>query len=75
MAIGRNERGVCHGRKTPAPRPHAAGTGKGAAGTWFDRPNPNLLGRRPIDEIEAGGEAIVAMMLDHLKPPEEHPYA
>jgi uncharacterized protein (DUF2384 family) len=48
---------------------------KGAARTWFDRPNPNLLGRRPIDEIEAGGEAIVAMMLDRLEPPEENPYA
>jgi uncharacterized protein (DUF2384 family) len=49
--------------------------GKEAARTWFDRPNPNLLGRRPIDEIEFGGEAIVAMILDRLEPSEEDPYA
>jgi uncharacterized protein (DUF2384 family) len=48
---------------------------KEAAREWFDRPNPNLLGRRPIDEIEAGSEAFVVMMLDRLEPPEEDPYA
>ena len=48
---------------------------KEAAREWFERPNPNLLGRRPLDEIEAGGGAIVAMILDRLEPPEEDPYA
>jgi uncharacterized protein (DUF2384 family) len=48
---------------------------KEAAREWFDRPNPDLQGRRPLDEIETGGEAIVAMILDRLEPPEEDPYA
>ena len=48
---------------------------KEAAREWFDRPNPNLLGRRPIDKIETGGEALVAMVLERLEPPEEDPYA
>ena len=48
---------------------------KEAAREWFERPNPDLLGRRPIDEIEAGGAALVAMMLDRLEPAEEDPHA
>ena len=48
---------------------------KEAAREWFDRPNPDLQGRRPIDEIEGGGEALVAMILDRLEPPEEDPHA
>jgi uncharacterized protein (DUF2384 family) len=48
---------------------------KEAAREWFERPDPNLLGRRPIDEIEAGGEALVAMALARLEPPEEDPHA
>ena len=48
---------------------------KEAAREWFERPNPDLQGRRPVDEIEAGGEAIVAMVLDRLEPPTEDPYA
>ena len=48
---------------------------KETARGWFERPDPNLQGRRPIDEIEAGGEAIVAMALDRLEPPEEDPHA
>jgi uncharacterized protein (DUF2384 family) len=46
---------------------------KETATAWFYRPNPNLLGRRPIDEIEAGGAPIVATILDSLGPPEDDP--
>ena len=46
---------------------------KETATAWFYRPNSNLLGRRPIDEIEAGGEALVATILDTLGPPEDDP--
>jgi uncharacterized protein (DUF2384 family) len=48
---------------------------KETAREWFDRPNANLLGRRPLDEIEAGDEVIVALMLDRLEPPEEDSHA
>ena len=43
------------------------------AAAWFFRPNLNLGGRRPVDALEAGDEAIVAVMLDRLDPPEENP--
>lgn len=33
---------------------------KEAARARFGRPNLNLLGRRPLDEIESGGEVTVA---------------
>jgi uncharacterized protein (DUF2384 family) len=49
--------------------------GHETATAWFYRPDANLLGRRPLDVIEAGDEAIVAMMLDRLEPPEEDPHA
>jgi uncharacterized protein (DUF2384 family) len=48
---------------------------KETATAWFYRPNLNLSGARPLDAIEAGDEAIVAMMLDRLEPPQEDPYA
>jgi hypothetical protein len=46
---------------------------KETATAWFYRPDANLLGRRPLDAIEAGDEAIVAMILDRLEPPERTP--
>jgi uncharacterized protein (DUF2384 family) len=45
------------------------------AAAWFSRPNLNLGGRRPVDAVEAGDEALVAMVLDRLEPPEKDPYA
>ena len=45
------------------------------AAAWFYRPNLNLGGRRPIDAIEAGDEAIVALALDQMQPPAQDPYA
>jgi uncharacterized protein (DUF2384 family) len=46
---------------------------KKTARTWLDRPNLNLAGRRPLDKIESGGDAIVAGVLDRLGPPEDDP--
>ena len=46
---------------------------KEAARAWVYRPNLNLLGRRPLEGIESGGEAILATILDRLGPPEGDP--
>lgn len=56
-------------------KPNGSLATKKLPGRGLTGPTRTCSCRRPIDEIEAGGEALVAMILDRLEPPEEDPYA